>query len=102
MAVRALGQQSFGLGACYGIVKNPAMSVAGLVQLQKMLIEADLYERLTRRISWRALLSPSWMTGVPQLYEVGYHLARYSGILNLDDLKRSYDLREALIQNVGR
>jgi len=101
VAERALGQQSFGLGACYGIVKNPTMSVVGLVQLQKMLIEADLYDRLNRRVSWKSLLSPGWVTGLPQLYEVGFHLARYAGVISMDDLKRSYELREALIKNVG-
>ena len=101
VAERALGQQSFGLVACYGIVKNPTMSVVGLVQLQKMLIEADLYDRLNRGVSWKSVLSPGWMAGLPQLYEVGSYLARYAGVISMDDLKRSYELREALIKNVG-
>ena len=100
-AERALGPKSFGLGACYGIVKNPAMSVVGLVQLQKMLIEADLYERLTGRVSWKIMLSASGLYGLPQLYEVGYHLAGHTGFMHLADLKRSYEMREALIKNVG-
>lgn len=100
VALRALGPQCFSLGVYHGMVKNPAMSVAGLLQLQKMLIEADLYERLTHRISWKTLLSPGCVTGLPQLYEVGFHLARYAGVISVDDLKRSYEAREALIKNV--
>jgi hypothetical protein len=100
VAFQALGPKSFGLGACYGMVKNPAMSVVGLVQLQRMLIEADLYERLTHRVSWKMMLTPGCVLGLPQLYEVGFNLMRFAGVINIDDLKRSYEAREALIKNV--
>ena len=66
-----------------------------------MLIEADLYERLTGRVSWEMVLSSGGMFGLPQLCEVGYHLAGHTRFMLLADLKRSYEMREALIQNVG-
>jgi len=100
MALRALGPKSFALGACYGIVKNPAMSVAGLLQLQKMLVEADLYERLTRPLSRKAVFSP-WGMGGPEFY----HLAEITMIkfhlMNVERLKPSYDAREALLKEMA-
>lgn len=100
VAEQSLGDKSFGLGACYGIVKNPVMSVVGLLELMKTLIEADLYERLTQRVTWKTMLKPGGGLGLPELSDVGYHLAMYAGVLSIDDLKRSYESREALIKNV--
>lgn len=99
VAEQSLGDKTFGLGACYGIVKNPVMSVAGLLQLMRMLIEADLYERLTRRVTWKTMLRPGSGFGLPKLSDVGYHLAMYAGVLSIGDLKRAYETREALIKN---
>jgi len=43
-----LGQKSFGLGVCVGIVKNPLGGVVSLLQLQKTFILADLHDRINR------------------------------------------------------
>jgi len=102
LAERALGPKSFALGVCYGILQNPTMSVVGLVQLQKVFVEADLYERMTRPRTWKTLLAPTWMFGGPTLFELGEIVAMKTGVLNLDGLKRSYDMREALINEVGQ
>lgn len=99
-AERALGPQSFGLGACYGFVKNPAMSVGQLIQLQRIFIEADLYDQLTRQSPWwkRALLGT--MTANPGGVFLAVALVK-AGKISPDDLKRSYEMREALIKEVG-
>jgi len=102
MALRSLGPKSFALGACYGIVKNPAMSVAGLLQLQKMFIEADLYERLTRPMSWKTMLGASWGIGGPSLFELGELAMIKFHLMNVEMLKHSYEAREALIKEVGQ
>jgi hypothetical protein len=102
MALRSLGPKSFALGACYGVVKNPAMSVAGLLQLQKMFIEADLYERLTRPMSWKTMLGASWGIGGPSLFELGELAMIKFHLMNVEMLKHSYEAREALIKEMGQ
>jgi len=100
MALRALGPQSFALGACHGMVKNPAMSVGGLLQLQKMLIEADFYERLTRPTSWKTVLSPWGMEG-PAFYQLAEVTMIKFHLMNVERLKASYEAREALIKEMA-
>ena len=100
VAERVLGARSFGLGVGCGIVKNPAMSAAQLVRLQKIFIEADIYERLTQRTSsWKQLLMGMTLSN-PTVVLIMSHLVR-TGKLTIEDLKRSYEMREALIKEVG-
>ena len=100
VAERVLGPQSFGLGVAYGVVKNPVMSAAQLVKLQKIFIEADIYERLTRRTSsWKQLLMGMAYSNPAVVPIMGY-LVR-SGKITIEDLKRSYEMREGLIKEVG-
>ena len=96
----ALGPKSFGLGVAYGIVKNPLVSLAGIVQLQKVFIEADLYERLTGRTSWKTVLSHSWVLGAPALWQLAEVTLIKADLLHVEELKRSYDMREGLISEV--
>jgi len=103
-AVGVLGPQSFGLGVCYGIVKNPAASIGQLFQLQKIFIEADIYERLTQPMpGWkRYLMSTLMIVGSnPITSEILFYLVK-KGKITPADLKRSYDVRQALIEEVQR
>lgn len=100
VAERALGPQTFGLGVCYGFVKNPVVSVGQLLELQKTFIEADLYDQLTRQSPWRKRLlfgstfsSPGAMLLITALIKADK--------MSVGDLKRAYETREALLKEIG-
>jgi hypothetical protein len=58
IAFRLLGQYSFGLGVLYGIGENVVTSVIELLQLVKMLLLADLYDRAQQPVFSTASLNP--------------------------------------------
>jgi hypothetical protein len=101
VAERALGPQSFGLGVSYGFVKNPVVSVAQLVQLQKMFIEADLYDQLTRQSPWWKRQLFGMVFGSPAAGLLIMATVK-AGRMSPEDLKRAYEMREALIKEVGQ
>ena len=84
-----------------GSRKNLVMAAVDLAQLLKMLIEADLYDRLQGNIAWRMVLSPRMGTLHLPLCEVGYLLAKCAVSAGRDYLRHSYEMREELIRNVG-
>lgn len=99
-AVLVLGPQSFGLGVGYGFVKNPVVSLGELIQLQKLFIEADLYDRLTHQTPWWKQL----LLGAAIINPLGAYLVTAqveAGKISFGDLKRAYETREALIKEVG-
>jgi hypothetical protein len=55
---RLVGQYSFGLGVVYGIGENVVTSVVELLQLVKMLLLADLYDRAQQPVLSAASLNP--------------------------------------------
>jgi hypothetical protein len=58
VAFRLLGQYSFGLGVVYGIGENVGTSVVELLQLVKMLLLADLYDRAHQPVFSAASVNP--------------------------------------------
>ncbi|MBK9991138.1 MAG: hypothetical protein IPP19_10480 [Verrucomicrobia bacterium] len=98
-AVLVLGPQSFGLGVGYGFVKNPVVSLGELMQLQKLFIEADLYDRLTHQTPWwKQLLISAAIINPVGVYLVTSRVE--AGTITLGDLKRAYETREALIKEL--
>src|SRR5262245_12808638 len=58
IAVRLLGQYSFGLGVVYGIGENVVTSVVDLLVLVKTFLLADLYDRAQQPVFSAASLNP--------------------------------------------
>src|SRR5262245_54089317 len=58
IAVRLLGQYSFGLGVVYGIGENVVTSVVELLVLVKTFLLADLYDRAQQPVCSAASLNP--------------------------------------------
>jgi hypothetical protein len=89
-----LGPSSFGLGVCVGIVKNPLSAVAGLIDLEKTFILADLHDRIHRPLSWRTFL------GVGLAAELGAELLLQLGVLTEHDLDEAVRHRDGTIREL--
>jgi hypothetical protein len=88
-----LGPKSFGLGVCVGIVKNPLTAVAGLLELQKVFILADLYDRIERPGSWTSFI-PGF--GAGSVFALGAAGLMAMGAIKREDLRQAHDQREQL------
>jgi hypothetical protein len=51
MTRQILGADSFGLGACHGLVSDPAHEISGLLQLGQVFLLADLHDQVCRPLS---------------------------------------------------
>jgi hypothetical protein len=51
MTRQILGADSFGLGACHGLVSYPAHEISGLLQLGQVFLLADLHDQVCRPLS---------------------------------------------------
>ena len=92
-----LGGQSFSAGVCYGIVKNPVVAVAGVLDLAKTLVLADLYDRIFGGPSWRSLGGSPVVTAA----QVALRVAVAKGLLSGEKLRQAFDARQALVEEMG-
>ncbi|MFT3784279.1 MAG: hypothetical protein QM790_19905 [Nibricoccus sp.] len=102
LSVHLPGPYSFGLGACYGVAKNPIVSVAQLYELQKLFIEAEIYAYSQRPKSWwsDAAFRATLMMNPAGPLHILNGLRRHT--LVPADFKRAYEMRSALVDEVGQ
>ena len=95
-AEAALGEASFGVGVAVGIVKTPIEQVAGLLELQKTFVLAELYDRLNEPLTWKdAASGPSAVA-----LKLGGQALVTLGALDLQELRQAHDQREALTRQL--
>ena len=98
LAQRLFGQASFEAGVCKGLGKYVYQMGAGLVELDKVILLAALYDQVENPTSWRAKLGRSMLGAVsdillaPVLVWIAGHYKK--------QLKEAYDEREALLEEI--
>jgi hypothetical protein len=99
MAEAALGPSSFGLGVCVGMARNPIDGVIGLLELQKTFVLADLYDKMSEPLSWKTVLET--LAGPGTAVKLGAAALVTVGALDMQDLRRAHEQREALTNQLG-
>jgi hypothetical protein len=82
---------SFGAGVSYGLVKSPTAAIANLLELGRIFVLADFYDRIYGNQQWRFTFGPAVFA------DTGLRLMLATGLMSSSIIERAHKEREAIL-----